>query len=68
LVVNSTSLGVRTVSGGSGESIKPNWSPDGSRIAFQSNRVTSDGTIEYEIYTVASSVGAVPVQITDNSV
>ncbi|MBV9925744.1 MAG: PD40 domain-containing protein [Acidobacteria bacterium] len=40
----------------------PSWSPDGTRIAYGSNR----GSTNVEIYTVGSSGGA-PVRLTDNA-
>jgi dipeptidyl aminopeptidase/acylaminoacyl peptidase len=56
-----------TTDGQSYDDILPNWSPDGSRLVFQSNRRTADGTTDYEIYTARASDGNDRRRLTDNS-
>jgi Tol biopolymer transport system component len=43
----------------------PTWSPDRTKIAFHSNRISPDGTSDYDIWRVRAADGANPTNLTN---
>ena len=46
----------------------PVFSPDGTKVAFTSNRKAPDGTTDSEIYVMNADGSSLPVRLTDNEV
>ena len=65
-VIKPDGTGLRTLSGDPAYDEWPEWSPDGSTIAYQSaiNPAPTPQDINYDIYTVAADGLSAPVQLT----
>ncbi len=46
----------------------PTWSPDGWKVAFNSDRPGSDDTTDLDIWRMRATDGANPTNLTDNAV
>lgn len=65
--MNSGGFGQTRLSDAEGHNWDPTWSPDGKKVAFNSDRPGSDGTTDLDIWRMRATDGANLTNLTDNA-